>query len=65
MLTLYLLVLSADFFCKQFGPRPDQTKHRARSGSNLFDTDEIPVPERIFGKQRNENVLHTCNIYVD
>ena len=29
---------SADNFCKQFGPRPGQIKHLARSGSKLFDT---------------------------
>ena len=37
-LTLYLLVLYADNFCKQFGPRSGPTKRRASSGSNQFDT---------------------------
>ena len=36
-LTLCLPVLSADNLCKQFGPRPGPTKHRALSGSKLFD----------------------------
>ena len=37
-LTLCLLVLSVDNFCKQFGPRVGQTKGQAWSGSKLFDT---------------------------
>ena len=37
LFTLYLLVSSADNFCKQFGPRSVPTKCRAWSGSNLFD----------------------------
>ena len=36
-LTLYLLVSSADKFCKQFGPRLGPTTCRAWSGSKLFD----------------------------
>ena len=35
--TLYLLVLSADNFCKQFGSRSGLTKRRAWFGSKLFD----------------------------
>ena len=35
--TLYLLVLSANIFCKQFGTRSDPTKRQACSGSKLFD----------------------------
>ena len=31
-------MLSADNFCKQFGPRSGPTKRQAPSGSNLFDT---------------------------
>ena len=38
VLTLYLLVLSADNLCKQFGPRSGPTKCRAWSESKLFDT---------------------------
>ena len=41
-LTHYLLVSSADNFCKQIGPRSGSTKHWAWSGSKLFDTDGIP-----------------------
>ena len=37
-LTLYLLMSSADIFCKQFGTRLGSTKHRAWSGSKLFDS---------------------------
>ena len=37
-LTLYLQVLFADYFCKQFGPRSGRTKRQAWSASNLFDT---------------------------
>ena len=37
-LTLYLLMSSADNFCKQFGPSTGPTECRARSGSKLFDT---------------------------
>ena len=40
-LTLYLLVSSADNFCKQFGP----TKSRASSRSNLFDTPMVFLKE--------------------
>ena len=35
---LYLLVSSADIFCKQFGTRSGPTSCRACSGSKLFDT---------------------------
>ena len=31
-------MLSADNFCKQFGPRSGLTGHQASSGSKLFDT---------------------------
>ena len=37
-LTFCLLVISADNFCKQFGPRSGQTKCWAWSGSELLDT---------------------------
>ena len=37
-LTLCLFVLSADNFCKQFGPRSGPTGHQALSESRLFDT---------------------------
>ena len=37
-LTLYLLVLFADNFCKKFGPRSGPAKCRAWSASKLFDT---------------------------
>ena len=60
--TLYLLVSSADnfckqfeprsgptFFCKQFEPRPGPTKCRAWSGSILFDT--LMVFLNIFSKK--------------
>ena len=38
LLSLCLLMSSADNLCKQFGPRPGPTKCRACSGSKLFDT---------------------------
>ena len=34
---LYLLVSSADYFCKQFGSGSGPTKRRVLFGSNLFD----------------------------
>ena len=37
-LTIYLLVMSTNNLCKQFGPRSGPTKCRAWSGSKLFDT---------------------------
>ena len=37
-LTLYLLVLSVNNFCKQFGPRSGPTKRRTWSGSKPCDT---------------------------
>ena len=37
-LTLYLLVSSANNFCKQFGSRSGPTKRRTWSGSKLCDT---------------------------
>ena len=46
--TLYLLVPSADIFCKQSGTRSGLTKCQAWSGFKLFDTQGIP--ERIFRK---------------
>ena len=38
MMLRFLLVSSADHLSKQFGPRSDQTKCWAWSGSKLFDT---------------------------
>ena len=38
VLTLYLLVSSADNFCKQLGSRSGNPKHRDWSGSKQFDT---------------------------
>ena len=38
LMTLYLLVTSDNYICKQFGPRSGLTKCRAWSGSKLFDT---------------------------
>ena len=35
---IYLLVSSADNFCKQLGPRPGPKECLALSGSKLFDT---------------------------
>ena len=46
---LYLLVMSADKFCKQFGPRS--------SGSKLFD------PERTFKKNGFEKNQQTTKIH--
>ena len=46
-LTLYLIVSSADNFCKQFGPR-SCLKKIASPGSQMFDSDGIP--EGIFKK---------------
>ena len=37
-LTIRLLVLPGNNFCKQFGSRSGPTKSRAWSGSKLFDT---------------------------
>ena len=48
-LNLYLLVSSADNFCKQFGPRSGPTKCPAWSGSNLFHT-QMVVPKEFFEK---------------
>ena len=44
------LVSSADNICNEFGPRSDQTKCRAWSGSKLFDTDSDDIPENIIKK---------------
>ena len=44
------LVSSADNICNEFGPRSDQTKCRAWSGSKLFDTDSDDIPENIYQK---------------
>ena len=41
---------SADNLCKQFGPRSGPTKCRAWSGSKLFDTLNMIIPEIIFWK---------------
>ena len=43
--TLYLLVLSADNFCKQIGSRSGPTKGRAWSGSKLFDTQMVFITD--------------------
>ena len=45
ILWLYLLVLSADNICKQFGPRSSLTKHQAWSGWILFDTPMVSLKE--------------------
>ena len=42
-LTLYLLMLSADNLCKQFGLRSGPTKCWAWSGSKMFDTHTLMV----------------------
>ena len=49
-LNLYLLVSSADNFCKQLGPRSGPIKPWARSGSKLFDTLMVFLKE-IFKKK--------------
>ena len=41
LLTICLLVSSADNLCKQIRSRSDPTKGRAWSGSNLFDSLEV------------------------
>ena len=46
----YQLVLSADNFCKQFGPRSGPTKCRAWSVSKLFDTLMVFLKEFFFEK---------------
>ena len=48
ILTLYMLVSSADSLCKQFGPSAGLSKYWAWSRSKLFDIDRIA--ERIFWK---------------
>ena len=45
ILTLYLLVSSADNLCKQIGPRLGSTKHQASSGSNLSNTQMVFLKE--------------------
>ena len=50
LITLCLLVLSADNFCRQFGCRPDPTEHQAKYGSEMFDT--VGIAERIFLKKK-------------
>ena len=44
-LTHYLLVTSADNFCKQFGPRSGLLERQTWSGSNLFDTQMVFLKE--------------------
>ena len=44
-LTLYLLVLSADNLCKQFGPRSDPTSCRSGYDSKLFDIMKVLLKE--------------------
>ena len=56
--TLYLLVSSADNFCKQFGPRSGPRKRLAWSGSNLFDTLMVFL-EEFFEKVDFENNQQT------
>ena len=51
-LNLYLLVSSADNLCKQFGPRSGPAKHRARSGSKLFDT--LPIFRKYFFRKKQQ-----------
>ena len=45
LLTLCLLVSSADDLCKQFGPISGPTKCWAQFGSNLFDTLKVFLKE--------------------
>ena len=56
-LILCLLVTSADYICKQFGPRSGPTQCQAWSGSELFDTlmiDERIIKKLIFKKIRRQ-----------
>ena len=50
-LTLYLLVSSADTFCKQFGPRSGPTRCWVYSVSKLFDILIVFLKE--FFKKKN------------
>ena len=52
LLTLFLIVSSADNLCKQIRPRSGPTKCRACSGSNLFDTQMVLLKE-FFSKKMN------------
>ena len=52
LLTLFLLVSSADNLCKQLGPRSGLTKCQAWSGSKLFDTLIVFIPKRFFSKKK-------------
>ena len=69
ILTLYLLVSSAENFCKQFGSRSGPTKHRAWSESKLFDTlieflikvdfEKISRQQKAGKNPRGQRVQHT------
>ena len=50
LITLCLLVSSADNFCKKFGPRPGPTKCRAESRSKLTVWRFDGIPEILFLK---------------
>ena len=54
--------MSADVFCKQFGPRSGTTFFRADSGSELFDTLMIFLKRSFeisnFGKKSADNKNH-------
>ena len=55
-LTLYLLMLSADNFCKQFCPRSGLTKCSALTGSKIFGIDGIPrrILKKIHFEKKNK-----------
>ena len=58
-LTLYLLVLSADIFCKQFGTRLGPT-----SGSKLFDTPIVFLKEFFKKVDYEKNQQTTKNMQI-
>ena len=45
---MFLLVLSAGNFCKQFVPRSGPTKHWAWPESDLFDTQMVVLKELFY-----------------
>ena len=51
---LYLLVSSADYFCKQFGSGSGPTKRRVLFGSNLFDF-QMVLSNKKLGKRSADN----------
>ena len=57
LLSLYLLVSSADNFCKQFWPRAEPTKCFAWSGSKLFDS----IPEIILEESADDKKVWKGN----